>query len=155
MGWLRCNNIDPVYQTNVMSLLNFFTTFKQGFGYVNIQPWIARILRSLRFLVKLMSVLQRCTGVAITTSMICCKANLLPNVETMLDQRQNFDMVASESLQRYVLDLRRRGLTTALWHFALLLGSNQWKIFSHFYFWKWILKNGRSEASPLNSKYCS
>ena len=116
MDWIRCSNIDPAYQTNVMSLLNVFTTLKQGFGNVNIQPWIARILRSLRFLVNLMSELQSCIGVAITTSMICCKANLLPNAETMLDQRCNFDMVASESLQRYVLDLWRRGITTAMWH---------------------------------------
>ena len=90
LGWLRCNNIDPVYQTNVMSLLNFFTTLKQGFGYVNMQPWIAHILRSLRFLVNLMSELQRCIGVAITTSMICCKANLLPNVETMFGPTSKF-----------------------------------------------------------------
>ena len=136
-----------------MSLLNFFTTLKQGFGYVNIRPWIACILRSLRFFVNLMSELQRFIVVAITTSWYAVRQiyykmsrQCWTNVVILTWWHQS-----RYNVMYWICDVA--ALPQRCDTFALLLGIKQWKIFSHFYFWKWILKNGKGEASPLNSKY--
>ena len=50
-----------IYQTNVMSLLNVFTTLRQGCGIVAIWPWIVYILHFL-------TLRRRCEfAVAVTT----------------------------------------------------------------------------------------
>ena len=61
MDWIWCHNINLTYQTNVMSLLNFFTTLRQGCGIVTIWPWIVHILHFL-------TLRRRCEfAVAVTT----------------------------------------------------------------------------------------
>ena len=45
-GWIWCRNIDPVYETNIMSLLNFFTTLRQSCVNVTIRPYINYIWHS-------------------------------------------------------------------------------------------------------------
>ena len=61
MDWIWCHNINLTYQTNVVSLLNFFTTLRQGCGIVTIWPWIVHILHFL-------TLRRRCEfAVAVTT----------------------------------------------------------------------------------------
>ena len=59
----------------------------------------------------------------IAISMIYCELNLLSNVETMLEQRCNFDVVASTSLHRYVVVVERCDLPTTLSQHCVFAGT--------------------------------
>ena len=49
-----------------------------------------------------------------TTSIVYYELNLLSNVDVKLEQRCNFDVVTSTSLQRYASVVRHYDLTTTL-----------------------------------------
>ena len=100
MNWIWCQNINyPSYQTEVISLLRFSMTLRQGCRNVTMGPWIIHILRSSQSwcnigatrnidLEKTMLILtlplQHCIDVAIKISMICCEIKLLSNAEATL-----------------------------------------------------------------------
>ena len=44
MGWVLCHNMEPAYKTNVMLLLNFFATLRQGWRNLTMWPWAVHIL---------------------------------------------------------------------------------------------------------------
>ena len=48
MAGIWCYNIDPAYKTNVMLLINFFTTLRQSCRNVTMRPRIVHILHSLQ-----------------------------------------------------------------------------------------------------------
>ena len=100
MNWIWCQNINyPLYQREVISLLSFSMTLRQGCRNVTMGPWIIHILRSSqswcnigatrnidleKTLLILTLPLQHCIDVAIKIFMICCEIKLLSNAEATL-----------------------------------------------------------------------
>ena len=75
--------------------------------------------------VNLTSWFKRCNNIVNTTFIAQCKLNLLSKVEPTLEQRCNFDVGVSTSLQRCVLVVRHCDLTTTLcvcWNRTCLTG---------------------------------
>ena len=58
-----------------------------------------------------------------TTSIVYYELNLLSNVDVKLEQRCNFDVVTSTSLQRYVSVVRHYDVTTTLLQRCVLDGT--------------------------------
>ena len=64
------------------------------------------------YVVNLTKSFQRCRDVAHTTSIVYCELNLLFNIDEMLEQRWNFDVLATTSIQRWLLIWQRCDLKT-------------------------------------------
>ena len=95
---VRRFNIHDIYSSNV----TFYSTLTQHRH--NVSQY-----RRCKDAVNLTSRFQRCRNVVNKTSIVHCELNLLSKFEETFDQRCNFDVVASTSLQRCV---RRCNLTT-------------------------------------------
>ena len=64
------------------------------------------------YVVNLTKSFQRCRDVAHTTSIVYCELNLLFNIDEMLEQRWNLDVLATTSIQRWLLIWQRCDLKT-------------------------------------------
>ena len=95
---VRRINIHDIYSSDV----TFYPTLTQHRH--NVSQY-----RRCKDAVNLTSRFQRCRNVVNKTSIVHCELNLLSKFEETFDQRCNFDVVASTSLQRCV---RRCNLTT-------------------------------------------
>ena len=75
--------------------------------------------------VNLKSRFQRWNNVVNTSFKVNLELNLLPNVETTLEQRCNFDVVATTSLECYAFVVRRCNLTTTFPRHCVFAGQVQ------------------------------
>ena len=64
------------------------------------------------YVVNLTKWFQRCRDVVHTTSIVYCELNLLFNIDEMLEQRWNLDVLATTSIQRWLLIWQRCDLKT-------------------------------------------
>ena len=85
------------------------------------------------YVVNLTKWFQRCRDVVHTTSIVYCELNLQFNIDEMLEQRWNFDVLASTSIQRWLLiwrryDLKTQGCDNTSFKNSNLAFQNLWKL---------------------------